>query len=80
MTKAISANVCEGCRCEESGEETHSPVCPQLTAVANSLIMTKHNRDCNTMAWPSAYKHIIIASANQAASYTGSVFNVSESH
>lgn len=54
-----------------------TPVCPQWTAVASSLILTKHNVDCNTMALSSAYKPIILASAdlaNRASSSTGSFF------
>lgn len=48
--------------------------------MASSLIMTKHNVDCNTMALPSAYKLLASADlANQASSSTGSFFVMYES-
>lgn len=42
--------------------------------MASFLITTKHNVDCNTMALSSAYKLIVLASADLAnqASSTGS--------
>lgn len=78
--------VAETAWCKESSlalpvwqRETHSTtlysaVCPQLTS---SLVETKHNVDCNMIVSSSAYKRIILASANlanQASSYTGSFF------